>query len=107
MRTEPTLRIPLGILALLIALGLYAGLIAHFAPDLIGNCGRVACWKHGKVRYAACWPEGSFIERVIERACADAGLPAEPLPDGLRQRRCGDTVFTFDYDRASVSIGQA
>jgi len=37
MRTEPTLRIPLGILALLVALGLYAGLIAHYAPDLIGH----------------------------------------------------------------------
>lgn len=37
MRTEPTLRIPLGILALLVALGLYAGFIAHYAPDLIGH----------------------------------------------------------------------
>lgn len=37
MRTEPTLRIPLGILALLAALGGYALLVARFAPGVIGE----------------------------------------------------------------------
>lgn len=37
MRTEPTLRIPLGILALLAALAIYVGIVAHFAPGLIGD----------------------------------------------------------------------
>lgn len=37
MRTEPTLRIPLGILALLIALAAYALVIARYAPDIIGG----------------------------------------------------------------------
>ncbi len=36
MRTEPTLRIPLGILALLAALGAYTLVIANYAPVLIG-----------------------------------------------------------------------
>ncbi|MBX7496977.1 beta-galactosidase [Qipengyuania sp. 6B39] len=72
-------------------------------PDMTGSDDRVACWKHGRTRYAACWPEGSFIKRVIERAAADAGLPHTPLPDGIRQRRCGDRLFTFDYLTASVS----
>ena len=36
MRTEPTARIPLGILALLIGLGAYALVIARYVPDLIG-----------------------------------------------------------------------
>lgn len=35
MRTEPTLRIPLGILALLAALGGYALVIARYVPELI------------------------------------------------------------------------
>ena len=76
-------------------------------PDMTGSDGRVACWKHGKTRYAACWPEGSFIERVIERAAHDAGLPTDALPDHIRQRRCGDRVFTFDYLAASVSHAKA
>ncbi|ANY20541.1 hypothetical protein A6F68_02035 [Tsuneonella dongtanensis] len=37
MRTEPTLRIPLGILALLAALAAYTLVIARYAPDLIGD----------------------------------------------------------------------
>jgi hypothetical protein len=37
MRTEPTLRIPLGLLALLAVLGVYALVVARYAPDLIGD----------------------------------------------------------------------
>lgn len=42
MRTEPTLRIPLGILALLAALGGYALLVANYAPGMIGAWPAVA-----------------------------------------------------------------
>jgi beta-galactosidase len=88
-----------------------SGWFDHFegeaVPDMTGTCGRVACWRHGRVRYAACWPQGSYIERAIERAAADAGLPSESLPDAVRQRRCGDLVFTFDYAAATVSITPA
>lgn len=37
MRTEPTWRIPAGILALLGALTIYTVVIARYAPDLIGD----------------------------------------------------------------------
>lgn len=37
MRTEPTWRIPVGILGLLTALMVYAIIIARYAPDLIGD----------------------------------------------------------------------
>ena len=37
MRTEPTVRIPLGILTLLAALGAYALVIANYLPPLIGT----------------------------------------------------------------------
>lgn len=37
MRTEPTWRIPVGILALLAALTAYALVIARYAPGLIGE----------------------------------------------------------------------
>lgn len=37
MRTEPTLRIPFGILALLAALAAYTLVIARYAPGLIGD----------------------------------------------------------------------
>lgn len=37
MREEPTLRIPLGILALLAVLLAYGVAVAHYAPPLIGS----------------------------------------------------------------------
>jgi len=37
MRTEPTWRIPVGILLLLAGLAAYALVIARYAPGLIGN----------------------------------------------------------------------
>lgn len=37
MRTEPTARIPLGILGLLVALMVYAGLIARYVAPLIAD----------------------------------------------------------------------
>lgn len=37
MRTEPTLRIPLGILALLAVLAAYALVIARYVPELVGG----------------------------------------------------------------------
>jgi len=37
MRTEPTWRIPVGVLGLLAALMLYGLAIAHFMPGLIGT----------------------------------------------------------------------
>ena len=37
MRTEPTARIPLGILGLLAGLTIYGLVIARYLPELIGN----------------------------------------------------------------------
>ena len=37
MRTEPTWRIPVGILGLLAALIVYSVIIARYAPDIIGD----------------------------------------------------------------------
>ena len=42
MRTEPTLRIPLGILALLAGLTAYALVIARYAPEIIGDWSALA-----------------------------------------------------------------
>ena len=37
MRDQPTARIPLGILGLFLAIGIYAILIARYAPGVIGS----------------------------------------------------------------------
>lgn len=72
-------------------------------PDLTAHDGRVTCWKHGRVRYAACWPEGSYIEQVIERAARDAGLAVTAMSDHHRMRTTARYRFTFDYADATVT----
>ena len=42
MRTEPTLRIPLGILALIAGLAAYALVVARYVPELIGDWPAIA-----------------------------------------------------------------
>lgn len=37
MRTEPTWRIPVGLLGLLFALGIYGLVIARYVPEVIGD----------------------------------------------------------------------
>ncbi|ANY19642.1 Beta-galactosidase [Tsuneonella dongtanensis] len=66
-------------------------------PELVAADGRVACWRHGRVRYCATWPEGSVIETVIERAARNAGLPAHHLPEGSRRRTTTRYQFDLDY----------
>lgn len=72
-------------------------------PELVARDGAVACWRHGSVRYCAGWPEGSLIDTVMERACADAGLPITRLADGIRWRTTTRTRFEFDYGTADVA----
>ncbi len=42
MRTEPTLRIPLGILALIAGIAAYALVVARYVPELIGGWPAIA-----------------------------------------------------------------
>ena len=42
MRTEPTWRIPVGLLGLLIALAIYGIVIARYVPELIGHWSALA-----------------------------------------------------------------
>lgn len=42
MRTEPTWRIPVGLLGLLIALAIYGIVIARYVPELIGQWSALA-----------------------------------------------------------------
>ncbi|MEN7537055.1 DUF2842 domain-containing protein [Aurantiacibacter flavus] len=37
MRTEPTWRIPVGVIGLTIAIGIYALVVARYVPELIGG----------------------------------------------------------------------
>lgn len=72
--------------------------------ELVAADGRVACWRHGRVRYLAAWPEEGLAREVLSRAARAAGLATLALPEGLRLRRTREHVFLFNYNAQSVDI---
>lgn len=76
-------------------------------PELVADDGAIACWQNGRARYCAAWPEGAFIETIIEKAAIDAGLPILRLSGGRRVRTTRSYVFSFDYETAEVKITPA
>ncbi len=65
--------------------------------ELVSADGRVALWRHARLRYLAAWPEAGLADVVMERAARDAGLDGVALPEGVRTRRAGALRFAFNY----------
>ena len=76
-------------------------------PELVAADGTTACWRHGRVRYLAAWPEPALASAVLTAAARDAELAVETLPAGLRLRRAGTRVHLFNYSAAPVSVPES
>lgn len=59
--------------------------------------GRPALMGEGPVRYLAGWPDDATFDRLLRALCAEVGLPALDLPDGLRLRDTARHRFVFNY----------
>ncbi|WP_293998574.1 beta-galactosidase [Sphaerotilus sp.] len=68
-----------------------ADALARFAD------GRPALTRNGPVRYVAGWLDADGWQAVFAGAAADAGLAAQPLPDGLRISRAGGLTLVFNF----------
>jgi beta-galactosidase len=66
--------------------------------------GHAAIVRHGNTRYVSGWLDASGLDALMRQAAADAGVPAEPLPDGLRLRRRGKLQFAIHYGDAPVRV---
>lgn len=80
----------------------YDELVGEAEPELVARDGRVACWRHGRTRYLAGWPEGALAKRVMRTAAQAAGLPVAELAEGERRFSTDRYHFTFDYLAAEV-----
>ena len=76
-------------------------------PELIAADGTPACWKYGKLRYLAAWPEPELASTVLAHAADDAGLPLHALPEGLRLRRAGNRTFAFNYSAQAREVPES
>jgi beta-galactosidase len=64
--------------------------------------GSPALARHGRARYLAGGLDVAGWTAVLARAAADAGLPAQPLPDGLRISRVGNLTVACNFDETAV-----
>jgi len=60
--------------------------------------GEPALVSQGRFSYLAGWPNAALVERVLRHLCKAAKIDVCALPDGLRMRQRGETVFVFNYD---------
>ena len=56
----------------------------------------------GNLSYLAGWPDPVLAARMLTRACAAAGVEITEMPEGIRQRDCGGTRFTFNHTAETV-----
>ncbi len=71
------------------------------SPEASYADGSPALLRHGRARYLAGGLDGAGWTAVLERAAADAGLAAQPLPDGLRISRVGELAIACNFADAA------
>ena len=60
---------------------------------------------NGKTSYIGAWLDPIALQRVIKRACAQAGVGTIQLPDGIRIRDTATERFWFNYHPTTETIG--
>lgn len=72
-------------------------LLSH-RPDQFG---RDTVWKDGKFTYLTVWPDADMLDELVKEAAQAAGIPLMArLPEGIRMRWRGETLFVFNYGEA-------
>lgn len=66
--------------------------------------GKGALYQHQNRYYMAFWPGREFLQHYLAAVAQNAGLPAQPLPEGLRIRRRGPWVFAFNYSQEPRAV---
>jgi beta-galactosidase len=78
--------------------GVGATVIAHF------DDGTPAVARHGRVHYLAGWFDLDLQRSLLRDMAMEAGLAPVRLPDGLRIRRRGNTLFAFNYNDTPMQL---
>ena len=66
-------------------------------PQLLGPESAILSVRHDRVHLLCTWPRGERLDSALQAASQSAGLPYEPLADGIRRRTLGETVLETDY----------
>ncbi|WDA42792.1 beta-galactosidase [Erythrobacter sp. BLCC-B19] len=74
------------------------------SPEITDGAGRGVVYRHGPIRYCAIWPDRALLRLLVERMAGEAGVDLFDLPEGVRVRRTGSHVFTFNYGAEPVAV---
>jgi beta-galactosidase len=69
--------------------------------------GHPAIVRHGSVRYLASLFNDALTQDIFLKVAREAGLRAEPLPDGIRISRRGGLTYVFNYNATPYKISGA
>jgi len=76
------------------------------ADTLAATTAGAPVWvRSGRAHYVGGWPDAELLNRVLELACAEAGIETRRLPEGLRLRRSGTLWFAFNYAAEPCDLG--
>jgi beta-galactosidase len=81
------------------------GRFVHWFEHLEGQADVIAQTASGQpaimgaknLRYLAGWPDEATFDQIVRGACAELGLEAKALPEGLRIRDTATHRFVFNY----------
>jgi beta-galactosidase len=59
--------------------------------------GRPIWFSNGKTDYLAACPDAQLMASILHTLAAESGVPATPLPEGLRLRRRGQLRIAVNY----------
>ncbi|MFK7755228.1 MAG: beta-galactosidase, partial [Sedimentitalea sp.] len=65
--------------------------------------GAPAIMRSGGTHYMAGWPDAATFQRVVQDLAAEAGIPTQTLPDGLRVRDTKSHRFWINYNPAPIT----
>ncbi len=66
--------------------------------------GAALLMRSGTLHYLGGWPDADYMDRVLRRAAADAGLAVTDLPQDIRIRDTGRTRFVFNHGPDPVAF---
>ena len=76
-------------------------------PEISLKSGQGICFREGKRRYIAGWPDPALWDRILSTMAVEAGLAITPLPETLRLRRLGTLCFAFNYGTEPFALHDA
>jgi len=66
------------------------------------EAGQAVLVSNANISYLGGWPDQSALSRILQRACGEAGIETETMPEGIRRRASARYGFIFNYNAEDI-----